>query len=185
MSKPEGWDSAKAMTPGESRKIEPGCYICKIRGAREEVTDKGKKRMVIAFDIDEGEYAGYYQERFARFPSNTFPGVFRQYIEGKSLPFFKGMITAIEESNPGYSYEKSGFEPATLKGKKFCGVFGEEEYMSSFSNQIEVTCRCQVIRSIKAMEDGEITLPKLKKYSGPAPVTADSFAEITDDDCPF
>lgn len=31
-------------------------------------------------------------------------GLFRQGYEGKQLPFFKGMITCIEESNEGYEW---------------------------------------------------------------------------------
>ena len=63
MEKMQGYDEAQALT-GEFETLEPGGYICVIKKAKEETSTTGKKMLVIAFDIAEGEHAGFYQRRF-------------------------------------------------------------------------------------------------------------------------
>lgn len=45
--------------------------------------------------------------------------------DGNTNPYFKGFITAVEESNPGYKWN---WDEKTLKGKKIGIVFRMEEY---------------------------------------------------------
>ena len=73
----------------------------------------GKEQLVLQLDIAEGEYKDLYGDLFAANierngngrQSGTTADCFRQGFEGKQLPFFKGMISCIEESNVGYDME--------------------------------------------------------------------------------
>lgn len=108
MNKIQGYDEAQAYT-GESRALPPGKYICEIKGAKVVKTRTGKEQFVLQLDIAEGEYKDHYSNLYATNIARNGTdakwnngGLFRQGFEGKQLPFFKGMITCIEESNVGY-----------------------------------------------------------------------------------
>lgn len=183
MKKPNDYDSTIAAT-GAFEALEPGGYICYIIAARAEEYD-GRARLVIAFDIAEGEHKDYYRRKQEQFKGD-WPGVYRQFVEAKDgtcSPFFKGMITAIEESS-GIQWN---WDEATLKGKMFGGVFGEEEYMNK-AGEIKTIVRLSQVRSIQAIRKGEFAVPQLKKLRarGGAPSSdLDGFTTITSDHIPF
>jgi hypothetical protein len=114
------------------------------------------------FDIIEGENKNYYQEDFKKKyltnPDAKWGGTFRQLTEGKGLPFFKGIITAIENSNNGYKFN---FDEATLKDKLFGAVFGQEEWMNQ-SGEIKTSIKCVQIRSVEQIRKG-VEIPAIKK----------------------
>ena len=165
MRKPNGYEEAQAYS-GDFERITPGAYICKVMNVQEEV-NKGIWQLAIAFDIVEGEHAGFYRRQFDRF-GKKWPAVFRQTVEGKDgkcSPFFKGMITALEESNPGFTFDFANEK--CLVGKLFGGIFGEEEYLSTYDGEIKTACKCLQIRSVKAVRDGECKIPEKKLYMCP------------------
>ena len=103
MKKIQGYDEAQAYT-GESRTLPAGKYICEIKGAKVVKTSTGKEQFVLQLDIAEGEYKDHYSNLYAANIERNGTdakwnngGLFRQGFEGKQLPFFKGMITCIEE----------------------------------------------------------------------------------------
>lgn len=157
MKKPEGYDEAQAIT-GESQSLPAGLYVCIIKGAIEE-EKKGKKLLSIAFDIAEGEYKGFYQQRYNadKNQDKKWPGVHRQYTEGKSVGFFKGMITSIEESNPGFKFD---FDEQKLKGKKFGAVMGREQFLTS-DGQKKFATKIFWIRSIEGLKEATVPEDKL------------------------
>ncbi len=161
MIKPQGYDQEQEFT-GDFKSITPGGHICKIMGAKEEVTKTGKQQLVIMFDIVEGECSNYYQDDFKRKfeanPEAKWQGVYRQLTDGNSLKFFKGMITAIENSNAGYKFN---FDEATLKGKLFGGIFGQEQYLNN-NGEVKLSTKCRFIRSIEQVRNG-VEIPKIKE----------------------
>jgi hypothetical protein len=163
MQKPQGYDETEVFT--EYKTIPPGGYICRINGAKIEKTQQSQKEvLILAFDIAEGEYKDYYSEQFIRKSANAtsevkWPGTYRQLTEGKSLPFFKGLITAIENSNPGYTWN---WDEKTLKGKLFGGVFGQEEYQKQNNGGIGISTKCQQIRSVEQIRKG-VEIPQIKR----------------------
>lgn len=191
--KPEGYDSATAYT-GEFETLEPGGYVCVIKKAEDTLTAKGIKMLAISFDIAEGDSKGFYERQWKSSESNEnrkWRGVYNQITEGKSIPFFKGMITSIEESNPGYKWN---WDEATLKGKLFGGVFGREEYRKQ-DGKTAMATKCISIRSVKTIRDG-VDAPEDKllpattdAYGSPPPLsTAPTHKWETlnpDDDLPF
>lgn len=189
MRKPNGYEEAQAYS-GDFERITPGAYICKVMNVQEEVNN-GIWQLAIAFDIAEGEHTGFYRRQHDRW-QKKWPGVYRQTVEGKDgkcSPFFKGMLTAIEEGNPGYTFDFDNEKG--LIGKLFGGIFGEEEYLSSFDGEIKTACKCVQIRSVKAVRDGNYKVPEKRLYkpekasAAPAAYSPDAFAEVSMDDCPF
>ena len=74
---------------------------------------------------------------------------------------FKARITAIEESNPGYSLEKAQFNANSLVGKIVIGVWGEREYIRK-DGTTGVTVDLVTFRSIQAFLDGDVEIPRRK-----------------------
>jgi hypothetical protein len=162
MQKPTNYDETQAFT-GEFKTITPGGHICKIVQANvSKTTNSDKEVLVILFDIIEGDCKDYYQEQFAKKyatnPNAKWQGVYRQLTEGNSLKFFKGMLTAIENSNPGYQWN---WDEKTLKGKLFGGVFGQEEFQKQ-DGSIGLTTKCRFIRSVEQVRKG-VEVPEIKR----------------------
>lgn len=159
MKKPAGYDEAQAFT-GESVALPPGLYVCKIIMAIEE-NRQGKSVLAIAYDIAEGEYAGFYQKRYDANtdPNKKWPAIHRQNTEGNSLPFFKGLMTSIEESNPGYHWN---WDENTLKGKKFGAGMGREEFTAN-DGQNKWATKIRFIRSVDGLKNA--TVPEDKPLS--------------------
>ena len=161
--KPEGYDEAQAYT-GEGMSLPAGCYVCEILGAIEE-NYNGRERFVMQFDIAEGECKGFYQQQFKaakeRNVSAKYKGEYRQVMDGSSVPFFKGLITSIEKSNPGYSFpwNLEGNEK-TLKGKKFGAVMGREQFLTNDGEKRFATKIFQ-IRSLDGLKDAKVPEDRL------------------------
>ena len=153
MNKIQGYDEAQAYT-GESRALPAGKYICEIKGAKVVKTSTGKEQLVLQLDIAEGEYKDHYGNLYAANIERNGTdakwnngGLFRQGFEGKQLPFFKGMITCIEESNVGYTWN---WDEKTLKGKKIGVLFGREQYM--MNDQKKWATKARAVRSINLIK---------------------------------
>jgi len=164
MNKPEGYDQEQAFT-GDYKSVTPGGHICKIQGARIETTRDGADILVVAFDIVEGPCANFYTEQFDRAiignKDAKWQGTYRQFVDGSGLKFFKGMITAIENSNSGYKWN---WDEKTLKGKLFGGVFGQEEWLNK-EGKIKLSTKCRFIRSVEQIRKG-VDVPEIKRLQG-------------------
>ena len=191
--KPTNYDEVQAYT-GEFETIAPGGYICVIQKAEAVTTAKGNLPMLtILFDIAEGDSKGFYERQWKSDEGRAnrkWRGVYNQITEGKSVPFFKGLITSIEESNAGYKWN---WDEKTLEGKLFGGVFGREQYRKQ-DGKLAMATKCVSIRSVKAIRDG-VEAPEDKlltlddTYDAPHPLSTTPTAnwqEInSDDELPF
>jgi len=182
MMKPQEWDTTEEFT-GESRFIQPGGYVCRIKQAKVDMTKSGKEVLIIAFDIAEGEFKDYYDEQYVKKvvsnPDAKWQGVYRQLTEGNSLKFFKGLITAIENSNNGYKWN---WDEKTLTGKLFGGVFGQEEYLNN-NGEPKLSTKCRFIRSVEQIKQG-VDVPPVKKLKGD--LAQDTFgSQASDEPVPF
>lgn len=160
MKKPQNYDTTEAFA-GDFKTITLGGHVCKIAQAKVETTGKGDEYLSIMFDIFEGEcrafYNDQYNQRKINYPDTKWQGVYRQFIEGDSLKFFKAMITAIENSNPGYVWN---WDEKSLQNKLFGGVFGQEEYLKD--GEVKLATKCMYIRSVDQVRKG-VEVPKVKK----------------------
>jgi hypothetical protein len=181
MNKPQGYDEAEVIT-GDFKKISLGGHVCQIKNARIETTTTGKEVLIIQFDIANGDCANFYtedyQRRFLNDPDAKYHGIYRQLTEGNSTKFFKGLLTAIENSNKGYVFN---WDEKSLKGKFFGGVFGEEQYLNS-KGEAKMSTKCRFIRSVEQILAG-VKVPEPKMLKGNEGYNVNSFgAEVFPDE---
>lgn len=188
MQKPSTYDGTISKRPGEYKQLPPGGYVCKIKSAREENTQKGTTMLVIAFDIEEGEYRNFFVESFNndQRPNKKWPngGIYRQMTGEKSIGFFKAMVEDIEASNPGYVWN---WDEGTLKGKLFGGVFGREEYFNTSKGEYAFSTKCVYIRTADEVRSGIEPPPdkladRTKGRSSETPYTSSAIDSVLDDD---
>lgn len=178
IKKPQGYDEAQAYT-GESMQLPAGLYICKIRQVSEAQSQNGRPQMAILYDIAEGEHKDFYQAQYeaAKRMSGDkakWKGVYKQIMDGSSLPFFKGLMTSIEKSNPGYQFPwgQEGNEK-TLIGKKFGAVMGREQFETNDHGKAFATKIFQV-RSIDGLKDAKVPEDKLLEIQPQSPAAVPS-----------
>lgn len=184
MELPKDYEQTQGFT-GEYETLEPGGYVCVIKEARTEKSSTGKDMLVIAFDIAEGEEkAGFYKRKFDEDnrADKKWQGVHKIMVldkDGKCSKFFKGFGTSIEASNQGYKF--TGDE-ASLKGKKFGGLFGKEEYENVFKERKMIT-KLRFIRSANGIKEAKVPEPKLLPQKSDISFETDFAAD--NDDLPF
>lgn len=188
MEKLEGYDEAQAIT-GEYEKLEPGGYICQIISAKEEKSKSGKRMLVIALDILEGDKKDFFRNRFdentnleKKWPAGA---IYRQMLEGeKATGFLKGLMTSLEASNEGFKWNWDEKKLTKLK----CGaIFGEEEY-EKLDGSIGISTKVKFIRTLEAIQDGKFKVPELKKLPQKGEAFEDfvnSISSDNDKDLPF
>lgn len=183
-----------------------GGFICEIKTV-EDVADR--EYLKIGYDIaealseDQKEFVGMYAKRKAE-RDFDYPTTVVSYKEN-SLPFFKGFVTALENSNKGYKWDN---DENKFVGKKIGFVIGEEEYEGRDKNgmpKVKVRTYVAERHSVQAIKDGDFEVPEFKKLSQPvvdrpvnpfeqsvnstpitpAPIESGGFEAVDDDDCPF
>lgn len=182
-------------TMKDTRKLPKGAYICRIISAKEDENQYGT-RLIIAFDISEGEYAGFYQEKF---DANTaedkkWSGVIRLAVpaedgseaDGYRIRTFNTAMVAIEESNPGYLWD---WNEKALKGKTIGVVFNEKEFKSTDGRIISFT-QPKRLTSVQSVKDGTFYVPKDEPLNESASGAAGNSwisvpDNVSDDELPF
>lgn len=196
MQKYNDWDKTQAAT-GESETLAPGNYICKIMGAK-VVTYDGKNgkfdKLEISIDIDEGEYKGFYARDYrnqAQWGDQKWKGCLRPYCPTnedsdqarRTAAIFKGIIEAIESSNPGYKWN---WDEATLKGKKIGVRFRGTEW--AYNGRTGWKTQPYRFVPVKGIEELDIAKDKplaVNDKPSPSNDTGD-FEKLPDeDDLPF
>ena len=154
-------DLANVEDRKEFSKVQPGGYICRIESVQDVVE---KEYLKIEYDFAEGEHKHHYFELFQA--KGFWGGRFIRSYKEKALPFFKGFITAVENSNPGYKWDNDERKLLT----KFVGiVLAEEEYRKN-DGKIGTRLYVDQTRSVDEIRKGNYKVPELKRLQG-----ADSF----------
>ena len=187
MEKVQGYEEAQAIT-GEYERLNAGGYICKIISAKEEKSKSGKRMLVLALDIVEGDKKDFFRNRFNdnSSPDKKWPAgaIYRQMLEGeKAAGFLKGLMTSLEASNDGFKWDWDEKKLVDLK----CGaIFGEEEHQK-MDGSVGTTTKVKFIRTIKAIQDGNFKVPELKKLPEKGEAFEDFVNSVTSDkdDLPF
>ena len=138
------------------QQLPAGGYICAIKKV---VDHPNEEYLEVQYDVAKGEHKGYFTkfEKEMGWARNTFRVYYR---EGKSQSFFKSFITSIEESNKNFKFD--GVDEESLE-KKYIGlVIGIREYQGN-DGRIKTSEEVRLYRSVKAIEDGDFTMPELKK----------------------
>lgn len=173
----KGYASVKAATPGEFNPLPADGYICNIYIA-EMVKSKSNRDMLNLYvDIADGQFAGYFKnatERRRRFDSSVkwdSSGIYRQLIfdeSGKIAPFFKGLMSCIELSNPTFKLNLNNFEPNSLTSLQCGFVFGEEEY-SKKNGDIGTKVVPKTPKTVDDIRCGNFKVPNKKTLAPPPP----------------
>ena len=172
-----GWEQVPAYT-GETMQLPKGLYVCIVKQASIVETRDGKEQIAILFDIAEGEQKGFYQKQYDTRKQNSsdakWGGVYKQFTktkEDQGNPFFKGIITSLEESNGGYHWN---WDEKGLAGKKFGGIFGREEFLDRYGEK-RMSTKLVQIRSIDGLKNAKIPEDKLlpENTAGTNPVSPD------------
>lgn len=198
---PHDYSTAAAYDGSMGPRLAPGGYVCRIIGARSETVNTrsgAKEKFVLAYDIDEGEFAGYYDAQYKRAKEQDagkakWRGTYDTFIltnEGATNPFFKGLLTCIDKSNEPFACVVNGqLNEASLKGKLVGLLMREEEYIGSDGRKHTATRACAA-RSVQTIREGGFEVPEPKLLSGGATARNTAaptagFTQVEDDDLPF
>lgn len=189
-------DYETTQAAGEFEKLPKGAYEVRIEQAK-VTTYTGKdgtpfEKLEIAFDIDKGEYAGYYRRNLEtqQQEDKKWKGVLRIYVpkdDGSEKDLwtkrkFKAIIQAIEDSNPGYHWD---WNESGLRGKIVGCIFQWKEWAYNgkngwFANPYNFI-------DVAKVRSGEFKLPDDKPLpENQKPVSPNiSAADESEDDLPF
>lgn len=156
----------------DSQQLPRGGYVCKIIGAKPIETKFGQS-IKVAFDIAEGEYAGYYQEKYdaKRDEDKKWPGTFLLNVptddgsqqDGWTKRKFKTFTTALEDSNPGYHFD---WDEQKFINKMIGFVFNYREYIGN-DGAAHMTPNVAASTSIEKIRSGGFTIPKDRMQKTP------------------
>lgn len=148
-------------TTGEFPRPQPNGYICKIINVEDVPLDisNGKGDYLrIEYDIEEGEFEGYYKDQFTKWGGNWNASFIRSYKE-KALGMFKHFTNCIEKSNNNYDWD---WNEKGLIGKVVGLVLGEEEYENSMG-EIKTKLSVKDIKTVEDIKNGNFKIPTTKK----------------------
>ena len=154
MQRIENWETVEAKGMEDFKALPIGAYECIIRKAEVYTNGKtGKESFKVEVDIASGEYKGYFQKRFDNNNNSTktWDNNSTRYLafEGDNTAYFKGFITCVENSNPGYTWD---WDETKLTGKRICGVYQYEEYEKQDGSRA-VKVRLSKFRSLDKMRE--------------------------------
>ena len=188
--KPKDYDNVKV---GEPRILPAGGYICKILNAEETESRNGKPMLKVSFDIDEGEYKGYFRDLFKGWKENSddpatvkWPFTGTKWVmfynsEGKTNRDFKSFCTALEDSGTKV-WINDTFDVNGLRGATLGLIFRREEH--EYNNARSWRTVPVGFRSVKTIEEGNFNVPEDKPLPEPVLTETDSFTAL-DEDLPF
>lgn len=194
-----GYNEVNAAMPGEFSSLPAGGYVCKVFNAELTKSKAGNLMLVLFIDVAEGDFHGHFKaaaDRVKNFDTSKQwdnSGIYRQLLfsaDGKIAPFFKGLLTCFEMSNPNLKLNLANFDTSVLRGC-LCGfVFAAEEYTKK-NGEVGTRTFAKFPRSVDDIREGKFTVPELKKLqnnSAPANTAAkDDWGgtPVDPDDTPF
>ena len=189
----KAYDGYKAEKASGREILPAGGYVCIIKSAKEETFDWGK-RLVLAIDVAEGQFAGFFKKDYEQ---NTredkkWRGTYRinepkddgSEKDGWAKRTFNNFIWSIQESNPGFTWD---WDEKKLKNLKLGVLYRNKEWemdgRTGWTTEAAGSCSVDDIRSgsFKPLKDKPLDESK-KAAAATAPV----FEEASDDgDLPF
>ena len=157
MEKIGNWNEVEAKGMEDFKSLPIGAYECIIKEANiHKNEESGKESFRVAVDIAKGDFKDYFKKRFE---SNTnsnkkWDNNATRYLafQGDNVAYFKGFITCVENSNPGYKWD---WDENKLIGKKICGIFQYEEYKKQDGSKA-VKVRLNKFRSLEKIGEIEV-----------------------------
>jgi len=155
----------KAEKTGSPREILPaGGYVAKIISAKVESREWGDT-LVIAYDITEGEFTGFFKRDFDNNPNEDkkWRGTLRLTIPNDSTDdrnvwrkkAFNNFVACIEESNPKFNWE---WDETKLKNKAIGILVREREW--EMDGRTGWTTEASSTATVDAIREGKFRIPK-------------------------
>lgn len=182
----------------DKRKLPAGAYEIEIRHAEDR-----DDTLCILFDIADGEYKGYFMDKFAEdkkyySADAKYKGVYRLWYENdrndderneRNRRRMKTELEKIKESNRlniDFAHEWDG---AALKGCRVGMIFRDEEY--DYNGYQGYAAKPYGLVTLENLKEGKFTLPSPKALSGAGSGSSFGTAHaaeqpaLLDDDLPF
>ena len=181
-----------------SEQLPRGGYVCKIIGAKPQDNQYGQS-IKIAFDIAEGDYAGFYQKKYDANPNEDkkWPGTFLLNVptddgsqqDGWTKRKFRTFTDALEDSNSGYHFD---WDETKFKNKMIGFVFNYREWEAP-DGKVVLSPNAANSTSVENIRKGKFKIPADKLLRGrsaqaPAQSGSDDFMNIpagTEEEIPF
>lgn len=163
--------------------LPAGGYVAKIKGVRVDGYNWGSV-LVVAFDIAEGDYAGYFDKKYksSTKEGKKWQGTMRLIVPDESSEYYtnnlsalEGFIWSVENSNNGYAWN---WNESSLVGKMVGVIFREKEY--EIEGRTGWTTECAFTTDISSIRNGDFKIPKPKALNRAAKTSSNSNIVITD-----
>ena len=190
MKKLNNYDGAKVFTVKE--KLPVGGYVCKILSVEIQENTWGEK-MIISFDIEEGEQKGFYARNYKEQDTEDkkWKGNYRVSVpcddgsekDNRIMSMFKAFIQKVEDSNNGYHWD---WDESKLKGKLVGIIFNEKEW--EFNGRTGFFTNPRFTATVQDIRDGNFKIPDIQYLNGQSetPQGGDGFANVSDnEELPF
>lgn len=172
MKRISNWDNITPANNGGSGRLPVGGYVGIIVGAKEVIYKQGTadeySRLEIALDVSEGEYSGFFKDKFDNDQSENkkWKGVYRTYVpkddgsekDNKTKSIFKGVITSIEESNKGYKWD---WNESGLKDKEVGFLVRDKQFLND-KGEVITFSEIFMLLSSRAVREHDYQDPKPK-----------------------
>lgn len=183
------------MEQYEYEALPKGAYIIKLLSIKEESNKNGNgTHLKIAFDIAEGEYAGFYKRAFENDTreDKKWPADGQLVISAPEdnseqwiVDNFNKFMTAVEDSNEGYHWN---WDENTLKNKIVGAKFCIEQ--SEYDGKIYDHTRAKWFIAAEKVRSGKFgKLPNDKLISTKPSTGSNDFVnipdDVTDEELPF
>lgn len=186
--KPQNWENVQAIT--ERKTLPAGGYVIKIIAAKVSTYNYNGQsfdKLEIAFDINDGEYKGFYQQDFdsQQQEDKRWKGVKRFNVptddgsdsDALSQRILKGATEALEDSNPGYHWD---WDETKLKGKIVGCIFRLEEWYIEDENKKGWKTQPFKFVPISDIKLGKFKLPNFKPHKNFPNDTPDNYQSTLD-----
>lgn len=173
-----------------------GGYVIKITKASNNMS---KERTEFEFDIAEGLFAGYYRELYDR--AKFWGGNFSKSFSDKALPFYKGFVEMILESNVDTDGLVIGnyddIDETKFVGKLIGMAVGEKEYIGNDGvKKTKLDTYNAEFVTVEDLRAGNFKVPDFVPISEQPKPTAGNVVDTTaqdptehysdpEEDCPF
>lgn len=185
----EGYDEVDISVGNKPKEIVPGAYVLKIMSAKLERYSAESVAIKLAFDVDEGEYKGYYGKLYeynksGQYAANAkWKGTLSLFYPTSSDPDkkkreianFKRAITAINDSNKTKIDPTKKLNLDSFKGKYVGGAFGLVDW--EWDGKSGTKCECRWFVGVDRVRAGEVETPAHKGVKGAAPIANTNTAE--------
>lgn len=174
MKRFNGYDDAKKQAESAGApKLPEGAYVCKILAVKyEEADQEGRSdRIIIRFDIAEGEYKDFFQKQYENNTSEDkkWKGVARVYVpkddgtkeDGWTKRTLASWTLAFEKSNPGYEWD---WDESKWKNKIVGIVFGRTGTVINGRNIVYTEARFPI--EAEKVRDGSAPQAEFKAKNG-------------------